>query len=261
MKMSVSVGNNGYCVMECWVHDLIATLRSRPSLSCRCTILPSHLPTTSLPPLPVLRPHEVRKRLRLDVVVRSVRVCSVGVSAFHPSIHTARQDWGKVGVTYAPPRARGARAGRPLDRRTPSSARCRTPGSAPRGGRATSGRGGVSWFFCIAGGGVAERRGSCGCWEKWMCLGGGSGWKREAIVEEEWETYSQPDRDVRVNRVARAAGILLVAEGAHDDGVVERAWLGGRSVSMLSFLQQPLNSPVLFLSSWPSATSKLLHWF
>lgn len=35
--------------------------------------------------------------------------------------------------------------------------------------------------------------------------------------------YGQPDSAVRVSRVAGAAGVLLVAEGAHHDRVVERA--------------------------------------
>ena len=57
-------------------------------------------------------------------------------------------------------------------------------------------------------------------------------------------SYRQPDGDVRVGGVAGAAGVLFVAEGADDDGVVESAW-GRRGVSRgLSFVVEQVGRHV-----------------
>jgi len=56
--------------------------------------------------------------------------------------------------------------------------------------------------------------------------------------ERRGERYGEPDRDVRVGRVAGAAGVLFVAEGFHDDGVVKRACedpRGGGEVLVVGF--------------------------
>lgn len=41
------------------------------------------------------------------------------------------------------------------------------------------------------------------------------------------ETYRQPNDTVRVGRVARATGILLLAGGSHQDGLLQRAQTAG----------------------------------
>ena len=74
----------------------------------------------------------------------------------------------------------------------------------------------------------------------------GEGRREKREEGDEREAYGEPYDAVRVGRVAGAAGVLLVAEGADDDGVVERAcgWVKG---DMLAFVLRFSCSPCGFI--------------
>jgi len=131
---------------------------------------------------------------------------------YYPFSHCSSIDVGAGISTY---RARDAHADRLADPRIPFSAHCHIQDSAQRGGRGTSGIRKGHWlaYGSLRYGKYVDGRGDC--------VDANSGWGR-------WlGAYSKPDSNMRISRVACAAGVLFVAEGLYHNGVVEGSWLRG----------------------------------